>query len=38
LGYLAVRFSRIELRNDPPPYKDNLVLRGVSSLDVQLHT
>ncbi len=37
LGYLARRFSRIELIEDPPSYKDNLVLRGVSSLEVRLH-
>ncbi len=37
LGHLALRFSRIELVNDPPSYKDNLVLRGVSSLEVRLH-
>jgi cytochrome P450 len=37
LGYLAARSSRIELLLDPPAYKDNLVLRGVSSLDVRLH-
>jgi cytochrome P450 len=38
LGYLALRFSRIELVDDPPSYKDNLVLRGVSSLEVRLYT
>ena len=37
LGYLARSFSAIELVDDPPPYKDNLVLRGVSSLEVRLH-
>jgi cytochrome P450 len=37
LGYLARSFSAIELLDDPPPYKDNLVLRGVSSLEVRLH-
>jgi cytochrome P450 len=37
LGYLARSFSRLELVDDPPPYKDNLVLRGVASLEVRLH-
>jgi cytochrome P450 len=37
LGCLARRFSAIEVLDDPPPYKDNLVLRGVSSLEVRLH-
>jgi cytochrome P450 len=37
LGYLARSFSAIELVDDPPPYKDNLVLRGVSALEVRLH-
>jgi cytochrome P450 len=37
LGCLARNFDRIELIRDPPPYKDNLVLRGVSSLEVRLH-
>jgi cytochrome P450 len=33
---LARRFSRIELVEDPPPYKDNIALPGVASLDVAL--
>ncbi len=36
LAALARRFSDIELVRDPPPYKENLVLRGVASLDVRL--
>jgi cytochrome P450 len=37
LGSLARYFAGIEVVCDPPPYKDNLVLRGVSSLEVRLH-
>ncbi len=37
LGCLARSFSAIELLDDPPSYKDNLVLRGVSSLVIRLH-
>ena len=33
---LARRFSTIDLVTDPPPYKENIVLRGVASLDVKL--
>lgn len=36
LGTLARRFSSVELVNDPPPYKDNITLRGVASLEVKL--
>ena len=36
LGTLARRFSSVELVADPPPYKDNITLRGVASLDVKL--
>jgi cytochrome P450 len=36
LGTLARRFSSLELVNDPPPYKDNITLRGVASLEVKL--
>jgi cytochrome P450 len=36
LGTLARRFSSVELVTDPPPYKDNIVLRGVASLEVKL--
>ena len=36
LGTLARRFRDVELRDDPPPYKDNIVLRGVVSLEVAL--
>ncbi len=36
LGALASRFAGIELVTDPPPYKPNITLPGVSSLDVQL--
>ena len=36
LGTLARRFSSLELVDDPPPYKDNITLRGVASLEVKL--
>jgi cytochrome P450 len=36
LGTLARRFSSLELVADPPPYKDNITLRGVASLDIKL--
>jgi cytochrome P450 len=36
LGTLARRFRAIDLGQDPPPYKDNITLRGVASLDVRL--
>jgi cytochrome P450 len=36
LGTLARRFRSVELVTDPPPYKDNITLRGVASLDVKL--
>ena len=36
LGALARTFSQISLDADPPSYKDNLVLRGVSALEVHL--
>jgi cytochrome P450 len=36
LGTLARRFSSVELVTDPPPYKDNITLRGVASLEVKL--
>jgi cytochrome P450 len=36
LGTLARRFSSVELVADPPPYKDNITLRGVASLDIKL--
>jgi cytochrome P450 len=36
LGTLARRFSSIELITDPPPYKDNITLRGVAALEVKL--
>jgi cytochrome P450 len=36
LGAIARNFGRIELAEDPPPYKENLVLRGVSRLQVDL--
>jgi cytochrome P450 len=38
LGTLASRFRAIQLEHDPPPYKDNITLRGIASLDVTLHT
>lgn len=33
---LASRFSTIKLAEDPPQYKDNLTLRGIASLQVNL--
>jgi cytochrome P450 len=36
LGTLARRFSTVELVTDPPPYKDNITLRGVAALEVKL--
>lgn len=36
LGTLARRFSSVELVSDPPSYKENIVLRGVASLEVKL--
>ena len=36
LGTLARRFSSVELITDPPPYKDNITLRGVAALEVKL--
>jgi cytochrome P450 len=36
IGTLARSASRLELVVDPPPYKDNLVLRGVSRLQIEL--
>lgn len=33
---LARRFRKVELVRDPPAYKENITLRGVSSLDVKL--
>jgi cytochrome P450 len=36
LGTLARRFRTIELKQDPPPYKENITLRGIASLDVTL--
>ena len=36
LGTLARRFSSVELVTDPPPYKDNITLRGVAALEVKL--
>jgi cytochrome P450 len=36
LGTLARRFRAIELEEDPPPYKDNITLRGIATLDVTL--
>jgi cytochrome P450 len=36
LWTLAQRFSSVEVVTDPPPYKDNIVLRGVASLEVKL--
>jgi cytochrome P450 len=38
LGTLARRFGSVELVSDPPSYKDNIVLRGVASLEVELHS
>jgi len=38
LGTLARRISELELVSDPPPYKDNITLRGVASLEVKLAT
>ena len=35
LGSLARRFKEIVLEQDPPEYKDNIVLRGVASLPVR---
>ncbi len=37
LGTLARRFGSVDLVTDPPPYKDNIVLRGVASLEVRLN-
>ena len=31
---LAERFASVRAELDPPPYKDNLTLRGVASLPV----
>jgi len=36
LGTMARRFEKVTLLADPPPYKENIVLRGVSSLEVAL--
>jgi cytochrome P450 len=36
LGTLARRFSSVELVAASPPYKDNITLRGVASLEVKL--
>ena len=36
LGTLARRFGEIALTEDPPPYKENIVLRGVATLEVEL--
>lgn len=36
LDTLARRFSSVQLVADPPPYKDNITLRGVASLEVEL--
>jgi cytochrome P450 len=38
LGTLARRFRAIELEQDPPPYKDNITLRGIATLGVALHS
>jgi cytochrome P450 len=38
LGTLAGRFRAIELEQDPPPYKDNITLRGIAELCVTLHS
>ena len=38
LGTLAGRFRAIELEQDPPPYKDNITLRGIATLGVTLHS
>jgi cytochrome P450 len=35
-GAAAERFSRIELVQDPPPYKDNVSLPGIATLEVTL--
>ena len=37
-GRVAQRFSRIELVQDPPSYKDNVSLPGVAALDIELTT
>lgn len=37
-GRVGQRFSRIELVQDPPPYKDNVSLPGVAALDIELTT
>lgn len=34
LGTLAQRFRKIISEQDPPPYKDNITLRGIASLSV----
>jgi cytochrome P450 len=36
LGTLARRFRAIELEQGPPPYKDNITLRGIATLGVSL--
>jgi cytochrome P450 len=38
LGTLARRFRGIELAQDPPPYKDNITLRGIATLSVTLYS
>src|SRR5207245_7912827 len=38
LGTLARRFREIGLKEDPPPYKENIVLRGVAALAVELES
>ena len=38
LGTLARRFRAIELEQDPPPYKDNITLRGIATLGVTLQS
>jgi cytochrome P450 len=35
-GAVAQHFSKIELVQDPPPYKDNVSLPGVAALEVEL--
>ena len=37
LGTVARRFRAIEVEQDPPPYKDNITLRGIATLGVTLH-
>src|SRR5207245_6857 len=38
LGTMARRFREIGLKEDPPPYKENIVLRGVAALAVELES